>query len=151
MDLSSPEDLGRAMEGVECVVHLAALLRKKSPEEIRRVNVDATQKLVDACQKQGVKRFVFVSTENTLREDIRDAYAETKREAENIVKTFKNSTIFQPCFVYGAGDTHGLGRLVSMARKSPVVPLFGGLQNRIQPVYVEDMVAYLLGGGPEGR
>lgn len=143
-DLSSADHLDQALQGVDCVIHLAAALRKKTPTQIRKVNVEGTQKLIEASKKNRVRRFVFVSTENVLRNDLQDAYADTKREAEQIVRSFPNAAILRPCFVYGAGDTHGLGRLVDLAQKSPFVPLFGGLTSQIQPLYVEDMVEYLI-------
>jgi len=132
------------MIGVDTVVHLAALLRKRSPVEIRRTNVEATRFLVDEARKNSVRKFIFVSTENALREDLSDPYAETKREAEALVAELPKFLILRPCFVYGRGDNHGLGRLVEMAEKSPVLPLFGGLESRIQPLYIDDMVEYLL-------
>ncbi len=143
-DFLSPDSLDRALEGVHCVIHMAALLRKKSPDEIRKVNVEGTQRLLDAARNQGVSHFIFTSTENALRENLSDAYAQTKREAEVIVQSFPNHLILRPSFVYGRGDTHGLGRLLSIAEKYPVVPLFGGLKQKIQPLYIEDMTEYLL-------
>ena len=145
-DLSSPEGLEKAVRGVDCVVHSAALTRKEKISEIWKVNVEATRMLVDASRAQGVKRFLFISTENVLREDIHDAYAETKREAENIVRELPGSLILRPCFLYGAGNTHGLGRLLTIAQKMPVVPLFGGLKSLIQPIYIDDMTEYLVRG-----
>ena len=143
-DLASAEDLESALHGIRCVIHLAALLRKEDPEEIHKVNVEGTRRLVEAAKKQGVSRFIFVSTENALRDDLHDAYATSKREAENIVRSFPNHLIIRPCFIYGRGDNHGLGRLFSMAKNSAVVPLFGGLEKPIQPIYIDDMVEYLV-------
>lgn len=132
------------MQGVDTVLHLAALIRKEKPAAIYRINRDGTRLLVSKAKKQGVKRFIFVSTENALREDLKDAYADSKREAETAVRTFENALILRPCFVYGPGDTHGLGRLVELVEKSPIVPLFGGLKSQIQPIYIGDMAEYLL-------
>ena len=143
-DLASHGNFGQALEGVQCIVHLAALLRKKDPAEIQEVNVGGTLRLVEAARKYGVKRFIYVSTENALRTDLKDSYAATKREAEKIVQSFPNYLILRPCFVYGRGDHHGLGRLMELAQKSCVVPLFGGLKSKIQPIYIDDIVEILI-------
>ncbi len=143
-DLASPKNLVAALQGVRCVIHLAALLREKDPQEIQKVNVEGTRHLVEAAKKQSVDHFILVSTENALREDLHDAYASTKREAEDIVRNFSNHLILRPCFVYGRGDNHGLGRLFNAAEKSCLAPLFGGLTCKIQPIYIDDMVEYLL-------
>ena len=143
-NLLSEDAVKIAMQGADTVLHLGALVRTSSAEEIYRVNVEGTRRVVSEAMKQKVSRLIFVSTENAMREDLSDAYASSKREAENVVKDFKNHLILRPCFVYGEGDDHGLGRLVALAQKSPVVPLFGGLQGRIQPLYILDMVDYLI-------
>src|SRR3989338_2992673 len=109
-DLLSEGPPDRWLEGVTCVVHLAALLRKQDPSLMERVNVDATRRLVAAAQGAGVKKFVFASTENVLREDLDDAYAATKRRAEEAVRGFANHLILRPSFVYGPGDVSGSGR-----------------------------------------
>ncbi len=143
-DITDPSAVGAAMQGVDTVLHLAAMIRKEKPAAIYRINRDGTRLLVSKAKKQGIKRFIFVSTENALREDLKDAYADSKREAEIAVQTFENALILRPCFVYGPGDAHGLGRLVELIEKSPIVPLFGGLKSQIQPIYIGDMVEYLL-------
>lgn len=143
-DIRSEDDVRRAMKGVDAVIHLAALLRKCSPQDIYRTNVSATELLVREARKNTVKKFVYVSTENALREDLTDPYAATKRQAEAAVAGFPDSVILRPCFVYGEGDDHGLGRLVSLVKKYPILPLFGGLKSRVQPLWIGDMVEYLI-------
>ena len=143
-DLLSEDSVKKAMRGVATVLHMGALVRTSSSEEIYRVNLEGTRRLVSEALRQKVSRFIFISTENALREDLNDAYAGSKREAEAVVKTFKNHLILRPCFVYGQGDDHGLGRLIELTEKSPLVPLFGGLQCQIQPIYIADMVEYLI-------
>ncbi|MBI2095165.1 MAG: NAD-dependent epimerase/dehydratase family protein [Candidatus Omnitrophica bacterium] len=142
-DLLSSAIPKESLDGVETVIHLAALLRSAKASDIYRVNVTGTRLLVDACKKNGVRRFIFLSTENALREDLRDAYPESKRQAERIVKELENFLILRPCFVYGPGDTHGLGKLADLARQWPFAPLFGGLKSKIQPIHIQDMVECL--------
>lgn len=53
-DLTEPAQIGRALDGVDAVVHCA----KGSPE----VNVEGTRKLLEAAHKAGVRRMVHLST-----------------------------------------------------------------------------------------
>ena len=146
-DIRDPQAVRKAMGGVHTVVHLAALLRRHSDKEIAETNVKATEFLVDEAKKQNIRHFIFLSSENAMREDLEDAYAATKRQAEAVVNNgFIHSLIFRPCFVYGPGDDHGLARLLARASAGPLVILFGGLKNHIQPVYIGDMVEYLVRG-----
>lgn len=66
VDLLDPAALGRAVEGCEAVVHVAALYSFDAPAvEIERVNVDGTRNLLEAAARHGVRRFLFTSTAGT--------------------------------------------------------------------------------------
>ncbi len=65
-DLRRPDDLHRAMEGVDAVVHAAAWhgmhLRDHSPSDFWELNVDATFAVFEAAVESGVSRAVVAST-----------------------------------------------------------------------------------------
>jgi nucleoside-diphosphate-sugar epimerase len=58
--------LSRALEKIDAVVHLAAIVGDpacaKAPELARSVNLEASLHLLTECRKRGVGRFVFAST-----------------------------------------------------------------------------------------
>lgn len=102
-DLTEPADVATAVDGVDAVVHLAAILppvADERPELAQRVNVDGTRVLIEEAQRAvpGV-RFVFsssvsvygkpgddevITTNTPLSPD--DKYARTKAESEEIVR-----------------------------------------------------------------
>ena len=101
-DLTSASDVEAAVQGVDAVVHLAAILPPVADQQIelaQRVNVDGTQIIVDAMQKHAQKaRLVFSSSvsvygtpdnsgEISISQsyDPDDNYAKTKAESEQIV------------------------------------------------------------------
>jgi len=65
-DLRNRADIDKAMEGVDIVVHLAAIVGDpacaRDPELAKEVNEKASFMLFDAAVTAGVKRFVFTST-----------------------------------------------------------------------------------------
>ena len=67
-DLLDERGTRRAMEGVEAVFHVAALVTFDPARywQQLRVNVDGTRLLLDACKQAGVSRLVYTSTVNTL-------------------------------------------------------------------------------------
>lgn len=99
-DVTDEAALREALDGVDAVVHLAAIVGDpacaREPDLARRVNVGATRELVRSAKEQGVRRFVFASTcSNYGKVDEEGAfatedwplrpvslYAETKVEAE---------------------------------------------------------------------
>ena len=66
VDLLDGEALERAVRGCEAVVHVAALYSYTAPAgDLELVNVEGTRRLLDACARAGVGRFVHTSTAGT--------------------------------------------------------------------------------------
>ena len=67
-DLRDRESLGRALQGVGCVFHVAADYRlwARDPREIYESNVTGTQNLLDESRRAGVEKFVYTSTVATI-------------------------------------------------------------------------------------
>lgn len=65
-DLTETGLAARAVDGMDAVVHLAAIVGDpactRQPERARAVNLEASLVLLDAARTTGVKRFVFAST-----------------------------------------------------------------------------------------
>jgi len=65
-DIRNDADLDKALEDVDAVVHLAAIVGDpacaRDPELAREVNDKGSHKLFDAAVKRGVQRFIFTST-----------------------------------------------------------------------------------------
>lgn len=64
-DITSPEDLDKAMEGVDYVFHEAALWLltcEENPREAIRVNIGGTYNVLEACVKHKVKKIVAASS-----------------------------------------------------------------------------------------
>ena len=79
-DLTKPEDVDRAIEGAECVWHIAALVGPYHKRELYdAVNHVGTLNVIAACKKHGVKKCVMSSSPST-RFDGKDING--KRESE---------------------------------------------------------------------
>jgi nucleoside-diphosphate-sugar epimerase len=82
-DICSNNDVGKALEGITGIVHLAAIVGdpacKKNPEWATMVNKIASEKLCNMAIEVGIKRFVFVSTcSNYGKMDDMDSYVDEK-------------------------------------------------------------------------
>src|SRR6476660_6482861 len=60
-DLADPPSFRNALRGVRTVVHLAASIRDQPSGSIEELNGIATWRMVEAAERGGVERFVFVS------------------------------------------------------------------------------------------
>ncbi|OBG23295.1 NAD(P)-dependent oxidoreductase [Mycobacterium sp. 852002-51057_SCH5723018] len=74
-DLTRPESLRDALEGVDAVIHLAAIIppySERAPDLARRVNLDATRGLIAQMEESPTaKRLVFASSQGIFG-DIQD-------------------------------------------------------------------------------
>ncbi len=65
-DIRNETDASKAMEGIECVAHLASIVGDpacaKHPELARSTNFEGSKVLYNAANNAGVKKFVFAST-----------------------------------------------------------------------------------------
>lgn len=125
-DLFNADTLPPAVEGMDAVIHLAALFRTFTDNEgIVKTNHEGTVALANAAMTAGVKRFIFVSTGNVYssgykhptREDdpvnINDprAYSSSKIAAEQELLSLHKNTgfdvrVLRLGFVYGDKDPH---------------------------------------------
>jgi len=125
-DLYNAETLPPAVEGIDAVIHLAALFRTFTDNEgIIKTNREGTMALANASIAAGVKRFIFVSTGNVYGSgyghpakeddsvDINDprAYSSSKIAAEQQLISLNKNTgfdvrVLRLGFVYGDNDPH---------------------------------------------
>lgn len=123
-DIRNAEDVIHALQGIEAVAHLAAIVGdpacKKFSDEARETNWNASVALFEAAEKAGVQRFVFASTcsnygkmadpnsfvtETSALKPV-SLYAELKVQFENFLlhekkKTAMCSTALRFSTVYG--------------------------------------------------
>lgn len=161
-DLTDHASLRRAMEGCGLVFHLAATVNVNKPwSYYREVNVAGTEALAEAALDVGVQRFVYVSSvsvygmgagpkldENSPHLESRDAYADTKLEAETVIRRMVAerglpAVIAQPSQTYGPEDQNWTMTPIRLIRAGKL-----SLVNRgtgvIQPIYIDDLVEALM-------
>ena len=72
-DITKPEAIRAALEGVDAVVHLAAILNpEKAPELARRVNVDATLDLIAQMEASPTARRLVYASSQGIFGDVQD-------------------------------------------------------------------------------
>jgi nucleoside-diphosphate-sugar epimerase len=78
-DVRDRQAVGRALDGIDAVVHLAAIVGDpacaRQPDEARDVNLEATRTLLAAARDRGATRFVFTSTCSNYGRMSRDEFA----------------------------------------------------------------------------
>jgi len=154
-DLQSIDNFPNLLEGVEGVIHLAGISNDPScdldPYYTKKINVDASKKLVMMCKEKGVKRFLFSSScsvygtgittqldENSQKAPV-SLYAKTKLEFENILLEMMGEN-FHPIILRN-GTVFGY---------SPKMR-FDLIVNLMTKCATKDKKVFVLGGGKQWR
>jgi uncharacterized protein YbjT (DUF2867 family) len=143
-DMTDPESLRRAVVGCDAIVHLVAI-RQGKPEQFQRVMSEGTRDLVAAAKEAGVRRLVLISALGTT-DETKDLlpYYRAKWDMEQTVKgSGLDHVIFRPSFIF-ARDGGILPTFRRLAKLMPVTPIPGSGTQRIQPIWIDDLVAYFV-------
>ncbi|TWC21858.1 nucleoside-diphosphate-sugar epimerase [Pseudomonas sp. SJZ085] len=162
-DLSSETTWTPALQGIDCVVHVAGRAHKlndtvENPlSEFRKVNVDASLNLARQASAAGVKRFIFISSigvhgASTAGHPLNEFspliphtdYALSKLEAERGLKDISHESgmelvILRPPLIY-AGHAPGNFRLLLKLVSSGLPLPFSGVNNQRSMVSLENLV-----------
>ncbi len=139
-DVTDPESLKRACEGVDRIIHLAAVNRDKGTVTMQRVNAEGTINLVNAAKKAGVKHIVQVVG---LGADANRPYPLASSQGIGVDYLMTSGvpyTILEASVIFGAGDEF-LNTLAGLARIPPVMIVPGDGQSRFQPIAAQDVAA----------
>ena len=143
-DMTEPGSLRRAVQGIESVVHLVAI-RQGKEEQFERIMSKGTQNLLDEAREAGVRRFVHMSALGTT-DQTKDLvpYYRAKWEMEQAVRgSGLPHVIFRPSFVFGP-DGGILPTFRRLAKLAPVTPIAGSGEQRLQPIWVDDVASYFV-------
>jgi len=145
-DITEPESLGPALDGVRTVFHLAALASDWGPRELfMAINASGTANVLEAAHKAGVERLVHMSSlavhsfsghvdsgEETPLENHVNGYCSSKIEAEHLVREYQaadrlQTTIIRPgAIIHGPGDTTAFVHLAPYLEKGRMMLIDGG-------------------------
>ena len=138
-DITDPESLDRACQGMDGVLHLAALTHSCNNAEYFRVNREGTQNLINACKRKNVRRFVFISSVAASEDG--GAYGLSKLESEDrVCESGLQWIILRPSEVYGPQMKEGIGELISWVKNLKFIPVVGDGSYCMSPVYIDDVV-----------
>lgn len=139
-DLTRAASLGPVLEGVDVVVHAAAITadrKEPRPGTYIAVNQEGTENLMRQAAAAGVRRVVLVSGLGTHPAPA-GTYMATRWGMEEAVRGSGIPwVILQPSIMFGAGAPF-FAALAGIIRRAPAVPVINP-EVRLQPLWVEDL------------
>lgn len=141
--------LTECFTGCDVVYHLVGLIAETRTKTFQKTVVEGTGHVVAAARTAGVKKIIYLSAAGA-KPDAQSTYYRTKFQAERqVLASGLDYTIFRSSIVYGLQDKF-INMLAGMIRRSPVLPVIGDGQYRLQPVYVEELCAVMARAAGEG-
>jgi len=161
-DILDTGALERGASGAHYIFHLAARVGDYGPvKEFSRINVTGTEKLLDAAEKTGNVRLIYVSTnavvgvkrknittEETPYADTGGPYGITKGLAERAILGRHGNNGFQavvvrPPLVYGPGSPNWVLRPLDLMKAGKMILVNRG-SGRCWHLYVENLIDALM-------
>jgi len=138
-NLRYPASVEAATRGAGIVVNLVGILAGSGAQTFDAVHVKGAAAVAQAATAAGA-RLVHVSAIGADAESA-SAYARSKAAGEAAVReAAPESIIIRPSVVFGPEDDF-TNRFASLARMMPVLPLIGGGETKMQPVYAGDVAS----------
>lgn len=143
-DVTRPDTLRPALEGVNAVVHLVAVAIEKRPGDYERINTQGTINVVEAAKAAGVRRLINMS-QNGADSRLPYRFLASKGKAqEYVAASGLDWTALRPSVIWGPQDEFAnvQARLIKL---TPLIfPIVGDGKARFQPVWVGDVVEAVL-------
>lgn len=140
-DLLDVASLATALDGVDTVVHAAAVTGSADAAENMRINYEGSANLILACKERNVRRAVAVSTISAdYPYQRRGAYGDSKLMADNaFLASGLDVTIVRATLIFGKGSKQidAIKRFVMML--PAVIPVIGDGLYLVQPVWAADV------------
>src|SRR3990170_642576 len=109
---------------IDTAVHLVGILAETGKATFKAIHTEGTRNMVEACKQKNVKH----------------EYHKTKRDAEEIIRNSGlGYIIFRPSVLFGKEDKF-VNLFASIIKISPFIMIPGNGQNRMQLLYVKDLV-----------
>jgi dihydroflavonol-4-reductase len=173
VDLCDACQVVDAVAGHQLVIHTAAIIRADGADERllqKRVNIDATRNIIEACRRTAVFRLIHISTTSAIGispnpnvpaderfrfnlDHLGLSYNSTKQQAEELVLNANGrdleTIVVNPGVLCGThGGTYRGGQLIERVLRRPLVICTGG---GISVVHVDDVVEGIRRAAENGR
>ena len=146
-DVTDAGSVGPALEGVDTVFHLDAILLSTVPGAFEKINAGGTRNVVACCKAAGVRRLLYVSS-ISVTYPVLTPYGQSKLAGETAVKgSGLDWTVVRPTLVIGDGGGVEFNMFARYVTRFPVYFMPGGGQSKKRPVRSVDLVKGIAAAG----
>lgn len=137
-DLANPGPWQDAFAGCTHLVNGHAQIGGIYPAEFVRNNITATERVLEAAKRHGVRYIVNISS-SVVNSKAVDDYTETKKAQEKLVlDSGIPQVVLRPTLMFGWFDRKHVGWLARFMQRTPVFPIPGSGRFLRQPLFAGD-------------
>ncbi|MFC4624359.1 complex I NDUFA9 subunit family protein [Daeguia caeni] len=136
-NIRNRKSVDHVLQGSDHVVNLVGVLSESGKQRFNAVHVQGAKNVAEAAKAASIN----MTHVSSLAADINSpsAYARTKAQGEiAVLEAVPTAVILRPSIIFGHEDRF-FNRFANMARFSPFLPVIGGGETKLQPVYVGDV------------
>lgn len=143
-DILDKESLEKNVKDFDLVINLAAVIRALDKKKYNE-NILGMKNLIEILESKEINKLAYFSTQNVNLKN-KGPYAKSKAEAEKLLLASKlEYMIIRPNYVYGVDVHNDFYRLTRIAKKFGVLPMVGRGENKIEPVFKDDLINIVAG------
>lgn len=135
-NLADRRGFDKALRGVDTLIHLGATTRNQMRGSVQEVNGLATNRLISAARRQGVRRIVYVSSIGASRYSESRFIRTQAISRDAVLNSGLEPLVFDASIIYAPNDPWM--RLLHKLTQLPVMPVAGDGQSRYQPIWAQD-------------
>jgi len=137
VDVRNEDAVRAALEGAKAAINLTGALYPRG-QSFHEIHVKAAATIAQAARDCGAETLVHVSAIGANVNALSD-YARSKGEGEAAVRAINPAArILRPSAIFGPEDKF-FNQFAALARYSPILPLPGGGNTQLQPVFAGDV------------
>lgn len=142
-NIHDPEKLKLHLSDCDAVINLVGILNEKgnSGKGFKHAHVELVEKLISACNENGIKRLLQMSALNADATNGKSHYLRSKGEAEDLLHSNNsriNVTSFRPSVIFGKHDSF-FNRFAGLLKITPLFFPLACHATKFAPVYVLDV------------
>ena len=137
-NLRFPDSIAAALEGASVAVNATGVKAESGAQTYAAVHIEGALALARAAAGAGLAAYVHISGIGADASSSSPYIASKGRGEQATRDAFPAATILRPSVVFGPEDDF-FNRFAALACHLPCLPLLGGGETRLQPVYVGDV------------
>lgn len=147
-DRQSMTRLRQAFEAVDAACHLIGSIAPRRGEKFENLHVLETRSFVEQCREACVKRMIMVTALGSSKTAASEYHRSKWLAEQELVNSGIDHVILRPSLIvgrtFGKRNSKVINRYLTFIDRGNFVPIIGDGANKVQPIFIDDLVKSIL-------